>query len=113
MNLLILNGIYDIISAISILFFCNMSNLHLDMFKNKQEMIIRRLLAYWIFTYGIIRLYTGVYNDYKLGSITYLIEAFCFEYESINNENLIKYKVRFVSVLSLIVFLYLRADLLL
>mgnify|MGYP003351736117 CR=1 FL=1 len=36
-----------------------------------------------------------------------------FNINYIYNENLIKYKVRFVSVLSLIVFLYLRADLLL
>jgi len=59
-----LNGLYDILSAISILGInipIVKKNLHLSMFLNDREPdeMSQRFLAYWIFTYGIIRLYSS------------------------------------------------------
>ena len=109
MNILIINGIYDIICFFSILFKIKfISRLHLGLFKNKQELIVERLLAYWILTYGLIRLSTGIYNYKQIGSITYLIEAGCFEYELLVNNDLIKSKIRFVSIISILLWSYIN-----
>jgi hypothetical protein len=62
--------------------------------------IIRRLLAYWIFTYGCVRLVSGVTNGRVLGALSYFIEAFCFEYELFAGATLHVKKVRFVSICS-------------
>ena len=75
-----LNGIYDILCAISILKWVSIpyiKDLHLSMIKEKQNIILERFFAYWIFTYGIIRLS----NNYLLITYSYLIEAFVFAYE--------------------------------
>jgi hypothetical protein len=54
-----LNGIYDILCALSILKIINipiLNNLHLSMIKTSDRKLINeRFFAYWIFTYGIIR----------------------------------------------------------
>ena len=87
-NILIINGLYDIICAFSILHFNNnniFSSIHLNMFvleEHKNNFLIKRLLAYWILTYGIIRTIIGFYSNksfYFIASITYFIEALCFE----------------------------------
>jgi len=105
----IVNGIYDILCAISILWLNNyLSNIHLNIFKNKKiskNLVIRRLLSYWIFTYGIVRLFAGFYYNFILNilaSLTYFIEAFCFKYENYISNNMISYKVNFVSIFSII-----------
>jgi hypothetical protein len=104
-NILIINGIYDIISALLLLFNHSLS-IHLNMFinkNNKNNKIIQRFFAYWIFTYGIIRLITGIYNIkilYLIGSLTYFIEALCFKYENIIGNTMDNDKVNFVVILS-------------
>jgi hypothetical protein len=111
-TILIVNGLYDITCACSILWlgclpgFKILSNLHANMFESAEHArhpVIRRLLAYWLLTYGVARTAAGIHRDEVLdavGALTYFIEAFCFEYESMVGETLIASKVAFVSVTS-------------
>lgn len=115
-KILFINGIYDIICAYSILNFNNnniFSSIHLNIFKFnniKNNSIIKRLLAYWILTYGLIRLIAG-YNNikilYLIGALTYFIEAFCFSYENMIGKTMNNDKVNFVVILSLIFGLFI------
>jgi len=114
--ILVVNGVYDVVCAACILkereshaleesisdssalssCFDLVSDLHIKMFRddddddNEKSMakndIARRMLGYWVLTYGIVRLslaavfYCEQYAFF-IGSITYLVEAFCFWYE--------------------------------
>jgi hypothetical protein len=74
-----INGIYDIICALCILKKVNipiLNNLHLSVMKNYSgdNDLFERFYAYWIFTYGIIRLS----NNIELISFSYFIEAIFF-----------------------------------
>ena len=94
-----INGIYDIICALSILFnIPYIKNIHLSMIKdyNKQNKITERFFAYWIFTYGIIR----ISDNYLLISYSYYIEALVFINEYMNNSTYF-YKSLFVIISSL------------
>ena len=74
-----LNGVYDILCAFSILGWVPipyLNRLHLSMIKNRSP-IFDRFVAYWIFTYGVIRLS----NDNVLISMSYLIEGLFFANE--------------------------------
>jgi hypothetical protein len=109
--ILIVNGLYDLTCACSILWlghlpgFSVLSNLHAGMFEEHvSHPVIRRLLAYWLLTYGMVRTMAGLYGDHVLsvvGALTYFIEAFSFEYESRVGETMVRSKVTFVSVTSL------------
>ena len=82
--ILLLNGIYDIICSLCILF--HLKNkihfLHPNIFLNNHDKRFNRLLAFWIFTYGIIRLFAAFNSQLIIfASITYFIEAFYFLYE--------------------------------
>lgn len=110
-NILFYNGIYDIICAFSILYYNKnniFSNIHINIFKLEEEKnnpLVRRLLAYWILTYGMIRLFSSFYNNkdiYIISALTYFIEAFCFEYECLINNNTNSYKIKFISIFSFI-----------
>jgi len=74
-NLIVLNGIYDIICALAILNLFQVSvpiYPHLAMINSGvRTPISDRFFAYWIFTYGIIRLYT----NYTMIALSYYIEA--------------------------------------
>ena len=112
--LFLVNGLYDLICACSILWlyrlpgFNFMSKLHTAMFKSREHWdhpVIRRLIAYWLFTYGMARIAAGMHRDKVLdivGALTYFIEAFCFEYETRVGETMIRSKVTFVSALSML-----------
>ena len=56
------NGVYDILCALSILRvvkipYLHLDRIHLSMIKNNNSNpLFERFLAYWIFTYGIMRL---------------------------------------------------------
>ena len=71
-----LNGAYDILCAISILnlmYIPFLRDIHLSMIQPPiQDPIVERFFAYWIFTYGIIRLH----DNTALISYSYYIEAF-------------------------------------
>jgi hypothetical protein len=97
-KLIFLNGIYDILCGFSILKLIDislLSKLHLNMFINKFSDQEKRLLAYWIITYGLIRLF-GSLNYFILVkflvSITYIIEAVvmyneCFIHKTIDKND--------------------------
>ena len=73
-----LNGIYDIICALCILRYIRIpyiGTIHLNMIKNNETNIIfQRYYAYWILTYGYMRLTASDINFIKM---SYLIEALC------------------------------------
>lgn len=81
-----LNGIYDIMCAISILN-CNyipyLCYLHLNMIKQHdyKNKLFERFFAYWIFTYGLIR----IFGNYTLVSYSYYLEALFFLNEYLHN----------------------------
>jgi hypothetical protein len=78
-----LNGIYDILCAISIMHWLPipyLDRLHLSMIKDPTpNAMFERFLAYWIFTYGVIRLS----NNYLLICCSYILEAMFFSNELI------------------------------
>ncbi len=89
-----LNGLYDILCAISILDWDKnigidipvLKTLHLSMFLNhfvngsiadtdndtSKNALLKRVLAYWIFTYGAIRLFS---SENRVIAYSYYIEA--------------------------------------
>ena len=91
-----INGIYDILCALSILKIINipyLENLHLSMIKDYDKSdIFKRFLAYWIFTYGIIRI-----GSYPPTPYSYYIEALCFANEYIEKS---VYKEKTIFVIS-------------
>ena len=101
-QLVIFNGLYDIICAVSILKIINipiLDKLHLSMFIDEPTEQEKRWIAYWIFMNGCIRI--SLQNKYLI-SISYLIEAIviineCFIYKKIKIFNGL-----FVSITSLI-----------
>lgn len=97
-----INGIYDILCCLSILKFINipiLNNLHLSVIKNYSgdNELFERFYAYWIFTYGIIRLS----NNNELISYSYFIEAIFFTNEYIIG-TVYEDKVIFIVILTLI-----------
>ncbi len=114
-----INGLYDIMCAVGILFlpntvgFTGLAKLHPTMFRDpaiQDHPIVRRLLAYWLITYGCVRM--AVFNhdmavDF-LAASTYFIEAWAYAYEDLAYETTIRAKVAWVSwssvVLGLLIF---------
>ena len=111
-GILLLNGIYDLMCCAGILWlgsfpiFDGLSQLHPTMFssrENSEHPVIKRLLAYWLMTYGMARTIAGIYIDDSsdiCAALTYFIEAFCFEHERFVGKTMIPDKVTFVSVFS-------------
>lgn len=89
-----INGIYDILCSISILVTSLkvpiLSDLHLSMFKKEQYEVTNRFFAYWIFTYGCMRMS----NDEKTIFISYIIESM-FMFHELKKKNMIRRKVLF------------------
>jgi len=137
---LVVNGVYDVVCAACILkererhaldssalssCFDLVSDLHIKMFRdddndnNEKSMakndIARRMLGYWVLTYGIVRLslaavfYCEQYAFF-IGSITYLVEAFCFWYEHCAYGTLVPSKAIFVCVFSILLFVFINAS---
>lgn len=90
--IVIANGIYDIFCGFVILK-KHRHEPHLNMFIIQLNPDARRFLAYWIITYGVVRLIA----DLRIASITYIMEAAMFEYERTQSK-LIPYKVSFVTI---------------
>ena len=102
--LIFINGIYDILCA---LFFINF---HLNVYKDKNN-INQRFLAYWIFTYGYIRLFIIFDNKFinYLIFLSYFFEAFIYFNELYFYNSNIYYKSICIIISSLIlaIFIYL------
>jgi hypothetical protein len=96
------NGVYDILCALSILRLINipyLDRLHLSMIKNKSENpLFERFLAYWIFTYGIMRLS----SNSSIITWSYCLETFFFANELVNHKSVYLDKTLFVIFTSLL-----------
>lgn len=106
--ILIINGIYDIICSLAILskktFF---QDLHLGIFMDHMSSNERakRMMAYYIASYGLIRLFSGLYPSpitYMISSVTYYMEALVFQYEGLS-EPVDPFRLNFITVSSLII----------
>ena len=100
-QLVIFNGLYDILCAFSILKIINVSllnKLHLSMFIDEPTEQEKRWIAYWVFTYGCIRLLA---NNKYLISISYLIEASVIINECFIHKQIYIYNGIIVPILSL------------
>ena len=111
-NLIFINGIYDIICGISILFFPKsfFADINISIFNEeyKNNDLIKRLIAYWVITQGVIRISIFFEKSLIIKNIialSYLIEAYSFsnEYFLFNTTNY--YKTLFIILLSLILFI--------
>ena len=107
---LVSNGLYDLACAAAILWSHNttLSKLHPKMFskrKHYENPVIKRLMAYWLITYGMVRLVAGFSSNsvlHLVAAMTYFIEAFCFEYENQIGRTMVTSKVTFVSTVSVV-----------
>lgn len=106
-GILILNGIYDFICSLAILskmtFF---QDLHPGVFIDCMSTNHRakRMMAYYIATYGLIRLVSGIYPSsitYMMSAVTYFMEAFVFQYEVLK-EPADKIRLNFITISSVI-----------
>ncbi len=106
-KIIIINGIYDILCGLSILHIINISildKLHVNMFIKKFSEQEKRLLAYWIITYGCFRLFNS-YNyilNKSLVSLTFMIEALVMCNECFIHNTLYKVNTIIVIILSII-----------
>jgi hypothetical protein len=106
---IIANGLYDILSATTILKFTDipvLNELRLSMFSVKPSPAYERILAYYIFTNGLVRVFGGM-NLYqmtaaKIVSATYFGEALFIYNESYNHGSIIKSKGQVIIGLSLL-----------
>jgi len=98
-NIILLNGIYDILCAFSILniiYIPFLDKIHISMF-NEYDANLHRILAYWIFTYGMIRIIHCDNYSNSLVSASYCVEAACIFNEGIIHDKIIRPKCIFVT----------------
>ena len=85
--LLLVNGVYDVVCAISILWLpasC-LGRLHLHVFNETETPTANRIFAYWILTYGLDRIIAGAYTSPATDAIavlSYLMESATYYHES-------------------------------
>jgi len=108
-NIIILNGIYDILCSLAIIHIIPipiLDNLHIGMFLEPVTIEYRHLLAYFIFVNGVIRLVGGYYIKNIIISMivafSYFIEAGYVLYETFYTKNIIEEKGYFVIGFSLL-----------
>jgi len=98
------NGVYDILCALSILRLVKIPYLHLDRLhlsminNNNGNPLFERFLAYWIFTYGIMRLSVNS----SIITWSYFLEAFFFANELFKHRSVYVDKALFVIFTSLL-----------
>jgi hypothetical protein len=83
--ILLLNGIYDIVCAYSILYVKNkhffFANIHKDMYVNEAD-FKERYFSYWIFLNGVVRMISSIDPRlYSIASVTYFVESLVFTRE--------------------------------
>jgi hypothetical protein len=85
--LLLVNGVYDVVCATSILWLpasC-LGRLHLNVFNETETPTANRIFAYWILTYGLDRIIAGAYTSPATDAIavlSYLMESASYYHES-------------------------------
>ena len=100
-QLVIFNGLYDILCAFSIVKIINvpiLDKIYMSMFINEPSEQEKRWIAYWIFTYGCMR--TSLLNKYLI-SISFLIEAIVIINECFIHKQIYIYNGIIVPILSL------------
>ena len=117
-SIIFINGIYDLICGFTILFFSSnvylkpIANLHPMIFKEEfRNDLIKRLLAYWIITYGIIRTAVIFKNNciFIMIIISYFIEILAYSNENYFYKTTDNNKVLWRNGLSfLIIFLFIH-----
>lgn len=97
-----INGIYDILCGLCILqyiYIPYIGDIHLNMIKhNETNIIFQRYYAYWILTYGYIRLTS---DHTQIIRMSYFIEALCIANE-LNTNDIHTQKALFVIILSVL-----------
>ncbi len=111
---LAINGLYDALCAASIL--GGVRAPHTGMLASEEHSghpLVRRLLAYWLLTYGAARFAAGLHREnadlIQLAALTYLIEGLCFGYELCGARTLVPWKGAFVALTSLALALVVAA----
>lgn len=99
-HIIIANGIYDVLCGGALVTEYEipvLKSIHMDIFFTEYAPEDKRILGYWIMTYGIMRLS----GDTTTVQLSYLIEAIAFLNELTHNR-VINYKANFVIVTSLL-----------
>jgi hypothetical protein len=103
------NGLYDIACGVNILFAEHtfLAQLHPTIFKKSyhDNDLVKRLIAYWILTYGIIRLSIIYHNP--IVSLSYFIEAYAIAFEHFVYHTTVTHKALWTSSVSAILGLLL------
>ena len=102
------NGVYDMACCFAILLLprWRIARLHIQVFSaevHTVQPLWHRILAYWIFTYGIIRFISAVYRSPMMDglcAISYLIEAVTYGFEWLAYKSTLQ-GAAFVSIASL------------
>ena len=102
--ILYVNGVYDVLCGISLLLAGTAP--HLALFTAAPH---SRLLAYWIITYGVVRVHAAVREDWHgCAALTYVIEGLAFALEAaVDHQNMVLPMVVWVTVSSLAIAVYL------
>ena len=84
---LLVNGVYDVVCAFSILWLpaSRLGRLHLHVFKETETPAANRIFAYWVLTYGLDRIIAGAYTSPATDAIavlSYLMESATYYHES-------------------------------
>lgn len=89
----VIYGIYDILSSILIL--TGMPNMHVKMFHK----VDRRMLSYWVFTYGVIRIFTTLHvGSYFIEATALLVE---FYYNNLKTSGIVSLLLCFITLISI------------
>jgi hypothetical protein len=104
------NGIYDVVCAVGIIvppntfLLSSLGCLHPNMFVEPIDAVTRRILSYWLATYGVVRIAAVMNNDIVdiLVIFTYLFEAYVFTLEYIFYKTTHGCKVAWVSASSIL-----------
>ncbi len=89
----IIYGIYDVLSSILIL--TGMPNMHVKMFHK----VDRRMLGYWVFTYGLMKIFVVHHTvSFFIETTALLIE---FYYNNLNQSGIVSLLLCFVTLISI------------
>ena len=109
-QLVIFNGIYDILCALCLLKIISipiLNKIHLSMFINEPTDQDKRYMVYWIFTYGCIRILWLIHLNNYLVIISYLIEAIVMINECVIHKQIYIYNGIIVSIISFIIAIFI------
>ena len=103
---LLLNGVYDVLCALSILYVpaSPLARIHLHVFKHTHTPTANRVFAYWVLTYGLDRIMAGACSSPATDAtavLSYLMESATY-YNEASLKSVHAHKARFVYLVSLL-----------